>query len=143
MAEIVSWSALGWVVLGASLGGLFIGIGGRLSWRTEVRFFAVSLFLAGAIYFGFGLAQGPPWIALEGAGLVLFTGLAFAGLQRPSALALGWYLHVGWDVGLHLLMEQPVIGIWLPLLCLPFDLMVASYLARKSTRRLDRVESSS
>ena len=44
-------------------------------------------------------------------------------------LAAGWLLHLGWDTGLHLAIEQPVVGRWLPLLCIPIDLMVAVYLA--------------
>ena len=55
--------------------------------------------------------------------------LAAAGLRWPLVLAAGWLLHMGWDAGLHLAMEQPVIGPWLPLLCIPFDVMVAAYLA--------------
>ncbi|MXY16811.1 MAG: hypothetical protein F4057_10555 [Acidobacteria bacterium] len=130
---IVQASTIGWLVFGALGAGLFIGLARRLSWRNEVRVFAVCLFLAGAIYLAFGAFHGPRWIALEGAGFVLFSLLAWAGLRRPALLALGWFLHVGWDGGLHLALEQPVIGPWLPLLCLPFDLLVAAYLAYASS----------
>ena len=130
---VASAGTLGWLLAGALFGGLTIGFARRLSWRNQVRLFAVYLFLAGAIYLAFGAFHGPRWIALEGAGFVLFSLLAWAGLRRPVLLALGWFLHVGWDGGLHLALEQPVIGPWLPLLCLPFDLLVAAYLAYASS----------
>lgn len=125
----------GWLVLGALVGGLFIGLARRLRWCTQVRIFAVSLVLAGVIYLAFGAFHGPRWIAVEGAGLVLFSALAAFGLRWPIGLAAGWLLHMGWDAGLHLAIEQPVIGPWLPLVCIPFDLMVAGYLALPSTTR--------
>ena len=130
-----SAAVLGWLVLGTLGGFLFIGIARRLRWRTQVRFFAVILFLAGVIYLAFGAFHGPRWIAVEGAGLVLFSTLAAAGLRWPLVLAAGWLLHMGWDAGLHLALEQPVIGQWLPLICIPFDVMVAAYLAFAAAAR--------
>lgn len=122
----------GWLLLGTLLGGLNIGFDRRLRRRGEVRLFAVYLFLAGVIYAASAAltGAGARWTATEGAGLILFTLLAWFGLERPGVLAIGWLLHAAWDGGLHLAIEQPVIGSWLPLLCLPFDLMVAAWLAR-------------
>lgn len=128
-------STFGWLLFGVVLGGLFIGFARRLQWRNQVRFFAAGLVIAGAIYLVFGAFHGPRWIGLEGMGFVLYATLAFAGLRRPRLLALGWLLHVGWDAGLHLLLDQPVIGPWLPLLCLPFDTMVAAYLTWADRRQ--------
>ena len=124
-----SGAVIGWLVLGALLGVVCIGLARRLRWYAQVRLFAVFLFLAGVIYLAFGAFHGPRWIAVEGAGLALFSALAAAGLRWPLVLAAGWLLHMGWDAGLHLALEQPVIGPWLPLLCIPFDVMVAAYLA--------------
>ena len=124
-----SGAVLGWLLLGALSGVLCIGFARRLRWPTQVRLFAVVLFLAGVIYLAFGAFHGPRWIAVEGGGLVLFSVLAAAGLRWPLVLAAGWLLHMGWDAGLHLAMEQPVVGRWLPLICIPFDVMVAAYLA--------------
>ena len=125
----------GWLLLGALLGGLQIGFDRRLRRRGEVRLFAVYLFLAGVIYVAFAALSGAGarWTAVEGAGLVLFTLLAWSGLRRPAVLALGWLLHAAWDGALHLAIEQPVIGPWLPLLCLPFDLLVAAWLTHVAT----------
>ncbi len=122
---------VGWLLLGALLGGLSIGFARRLRRRDQIRLFAVWLLLAGVIYAACAALQGAGtrWLAIEGAGLALFALLAWYGLRRPAVLALGWLLHVAWDAGLHLAIEQPVIGPWLPLLCIPFDLMVAAWLA--------------
>lgn len=125
----VSLSTIGWLLFGTLAGVFIIGVARRLRWPTQIRLFAVYLALAGAIYLAFGAFHGPRWIAIEGAGFVLFALLAWGGLRRPMLLALGWLLHAGWDGGLHLALEQPVIGRWLPLLCLPFDGLVAAYLA--------------
>ena len=130
----------GWLLLGALLGGLQIGFDRRLRRRGEVRLFAVYLFLAGAIYVAFAALSGAGarWTAVESAGLVLFTLLAWSGLRRPAVLALGWLLHATWDGALHLAIEQPVIGPWLPLLCLPFDLLVAAWLTHVATGKQPR-----
>ncbi|MCE2542817.1 MAG: hypothetical protein J4F30_05210 [Acidobacteria bacterium] len=132
---LVLVSPIGWLLIGALLGLLFIGFARRLHWRNQVRLFAVCLFLAGALYLAFGAFHGLPWSAVEGAGFVIFSLLAYAGLRWPRLLALGWLLHAGWDGGLHLALEQPVIGPWLPLLCLPYDAMVAAYLAYADNRQ--------
>ena len=125
----------GWLLLGALLGGLHIDFDRRLRRRGEVRLFAVYLFLAGVLYVAFAALSGAGarWTAVEGAGLVLFTLLAWSGLRRPAVLALGWLLHAVWDGALHLAVEQPVIGPWLPLLCLPFDLLAAAWLMYVAT----------
>jgi len=52
-------------------------------------------------------------------------------LDRASGagwLAFGWVAHVGWDIWLHLDRAQPVVGVWYPLACVGFDLMVGGYL---------------
>ena len=119
-----------WLSLGALLGGLFIGFARRLAWRNQVRFFAACLFLGAVAYPSFAAFQGEAhWIALESAGAALFILLAWIGLRHPLVLALGWLVHLAWDVGLHLAIEQPVVGAWLPQLCIPFDALVAAYLA--------------
>ncbi|MCH8247868.1 MAG: hypothetical protein IH951_15895 [Bacteroidetes bacterium] len=77
---------------------------------------------------GFALADGVEWIALEAAGVGLFVLLAYAGLRHsPLLLALGWTVHVGWDVGLHLARQQVVVPAWYPSACISFDLLVAGY----------------
>ena len=128
-------STIFWLLVGALTAVLFITAARRWRWRNQVRLFALCLFIAGAIYLAFGVFQGLRWFALEGAGFVLFSLLAYAGLRRPPVLALGWLLHAAWDGWLHLALEQPVIGAWLPLMCVPYDLLVAAYLAYEDNRQ--------
>ena len=117
-----------WLSLGAILGALFIRFAGSRSPDGKLRFFAVGLVVAAVIYVGFALADGVEWIALEAAGVVLFVLLAYAGVRHsPLLLALGWTLHVGWDVGLHLARQQVVVPAWYPSVCISFDLLVAGY----------------
>ena len=60
--------------------------------------------------------------------MVLFVLLAYAGVRHsPLLLALGWTVHVGWDVGLHLARQQVVVPAWYPSACISFDLLVAGY----------------
>jgi hypothetical protein len=42
-------------------------------------------------------------------------------------LALGWTVHVAWDVSLHLARQQVVVPAWYPSACISFDLLVAGY----------------
>ena len=76
---LVQVSAVGWLLLGALSGVLVIGFARRLQWRNQVRLFALYLFLAGAIYQAFGAFHGLPWVAVEGAGFLLFSLLAWGG----------------------------------------------------------------
>ena len=131
----MAMSTLGWLLPGVVLAGLLIGFARRLPWRAQIRLFAACLVATAAAYLVFGALQGPRWAGVEGIGFVLYSALAYAGLRRPPLLALGWLLHVGWDAGLHLAFDQPVIGPWLPLACLPFDCMVAAYLSYADSRQ--------
>ncbi len=128
-------NTMGWLLIGAAVAGVSIGFAHRLRWHSQVRCFAVLLFLAGAIYLLLGAFHAVRWIAIESAGAVLFSLLACAGVRWPLVLGLGWVLHAGWDAGLHLAIEQPVIGPWYLLMCLAFDPIVAGYLAYAYVRR--------
>ena len=128
-------STLGWLLSGVLLGGLLIGLARRLRWRDQVRFFAACWSLRARSTWSSARCHGPRWTALEAMGFLLYSALALAGLRRPRLLALGWLLHVARGTGLHLALDQPVIGSWLPLACLPFDCMVAAYLAYAERRQ--------
>ena len=118
-----------WLTVGAILGALFIRFARSRSPDGQLRVFAVGLVVAAVIYVGFALADGVEWMALEAAGVGLFVLLAYAGLRRsPLLLALGWTVHVGWDVGLHLARQQVVVPAWYPSVCISFDLHVARVL---------------
>lgn len=118
------------ILLGALLGGLFVLAARGRGWTAEVRLLALGLVVAALIYVVFALPGADHrWLALEGAGLAVFGGLAWLGVRASLWwLALGWVAHVAWDVGLHLERTQAVVGPWYPLLCVGFDLVVAGYL---------------
>jgi hypothetical protein len=120
------------ILVGALLGGLFTLVAHRRGDAGERRLLSVALVVAALIYLGFALAAASGrWLAYEAAGLALFAGVAWLGLRvGPWWLVLGWILHVGWDVGLHLDRSQPIVGAWYPLLCVGFDLVVAGFLLR-------------
>lgn len=97
---------------------------------TEQRVLALGLVVAALVYVVFALVGQPEarWHLVEAAGLVLFACLAWWGVRRDAIwLAMGWALHVGWDLGLHGAAESFVPG-WYPPLCVGFDLFVAGYI---------------
>ncbi|HET8623718.1 MAG TPA: DUF6010 family protein [Gemmatimonadales bacterium] len=117
------------ILAGAVLGGLLCMVARRRRVPDEMRILAVGLAVAALIYVGFALAGADRrWLAIEAVGLAGFAGIAWLGL-RGSAwwLALGWAVHAGWDVGLHLDRAQSIVGAWYPLSCVGFDLVVAGF----------------
>lgn len=116
------------MVVGALLAGVLIAFANRAKsgWRLP---YAVGLFVAALVYVVFAwLGRAPGgWLVLEGGGLILFGAAAWLGAWRfPRILALGWGLHVLWDVRLHL--EGPGAAYtpdWYPWLCVSFALMIA------------------
>ncbi len=118
---------LPWIALGLLLSFPYISYAKRGDPARRRYVFAVGLVVAAAIYVPFALlAFDLAWLGIELVGVLLFGALAIAGYRRwPVVLALGWLLHVGWDVGLHLTVVESVAPRWYPLLCVGFDLPVA------------------
>ena len=116
---------------------LIVGIGlasAFLLWTREQsdagrRLYAVGLAVTALIYVGFALFGGAEaqLLALETFGLVLYGGAAWLGFRGSAGLlALGWAMHVVWDVGLHLQgAGAEYTPRWYPWGCVSFDLMVA------------------
>jgi hypothetical protein len=91
--------------------------------------YTIGLVVTALIYVAFPVigGGGARALGLEAVGLLLYGALAWAGYRRSATvLALGWALHVLWDVSLHLqgagAMYTPD---WYPWACLSFDLVVA------------------
>lgn len=93
------------------------------------RVYAIGLGVTALIYVAFALIGGASGrsLALEGAGVLLYGAVAWLGFRASAALlALGWALHVVWDVALHLQGAGAVYTPgWYPWGCVSFDLMVA------------------
>ncbi len=92
---------------------------------------AAWLVVAAVVYIGFGLVWGDVyWVGIEAAGVVFYTlFVIFAYQFRFWWLAVGWLLHVTWDVSLHLLGPGAhVAPAWYAVLCIGFDVMMAGYI---------------
>ena len=124
------------LLLGAAGGGALIFLARLWGAKRELRFYAISLIIAALIYVVF-TARGATfsWLALEVAGLVLFTLLALLGLKVSAfILAFAWALHAAWDVLLHKLYDAAFVPDWYPLTCLSFDFLLAGYIAARIRR---------
>jgi hypothetical protein len=101
--------------------------------------YAVGLGVTALVYVVFAVIGGASArsLGLEALGVLLYGGLAWAGHRKSAALlALGWAMHVLWDVSLHL--HGTGAGYtpeWYPWGCVSFDLMVAGAVLAASPRR--------
>jgi hypothetical protein len=121
---------LGPVVLGALLGGGLALVASRHPARSRRQPLAIGLGIAALIYVVFAVVGGggARWLGIELAGLLGFAALAWMGIRSTALwLALGWTVHVAWDIGLHPEGAAPFVPSWYPLLCVGFDLIVAGY----------------
>ena len=91
--------------------------------------YTIGLVVTALIYLAFAVFGGASArsLGLEALGVLLYCAMAWAGYRRSATiLALGWAMHVLWDVSLHLqdpgAMYTPD---WYPWGCLSFDLVVA------------------
>jgi len=111
--------------------------------QARQRFWAVALLVAALIYVGFavvgagaGTIEDPPHVlGYEGLGVMVYGALGALGMRRPKALAVGWALHVLWDLGHR---HEVWVPEWYVAACLSFDLVVAGALvwqARNSEAR--------
>jgi hypothetical protein len=93
------------------------------------RLYTIGLAVTALIYFVFALVGGASGrsLALEASGVLLYGTAAWIGFRwSPAVLALGWAMHIVWDVSLHLhgagALYTPD---WYPWGCVSFDLVVA------------------
>jgi hypothetical protein len=121
------------LLTGALACGLLIVLARRLKPGRELRLYALSLVIAALVYVGF-TARGATlkWLALELAGLAVFTLLAWLGLKVSALiLAFAWAAHAAWDALLHKLPGVAFVPDWYPLACLSFDLLLAGYIVAR------------
>lgn len=116
------------VAVGAVAGFLFLAWVRRAE-EVESTRLALGLVIAAVIYVGFaaGGSAGFSWIGIELLGVAAFGALAFLAFTRGIQwFALGWSVHVLWDVWLHG-PDLAFVPTWYPVACVAFDLMVAGY----------------
>jgi hypothetical protein len=124
------------LLAGAAACAAFIIFARRLGAERELRLYALGLVTAALVYVGF-VARGASlaWLALELAGLALFSLAAFAGLRISHwILAAAWAAHAAWDVLLHGRPGAAFVPGWYPAVCAAFDLPLAAYVAARSAR---------
>ena len=115
---------------------VFILLARRMGVGRELWLYSVALVIAALIYLVFA-ARGASlsWLALELAGLAVFTILAWLGLKISAwILAFGWAAHAAWDAILHKLTDADFVPAWYPLVCLGFDLLLAGYIVARTRR---------
>jgi hypothetical protein len=129
--QSINFSAL---LLGSAAALLLVAIAG-LKPRLSLPVYAIGLAAAAIVYLAFAAAGGATlrWISVEALGVLLFGLTVWLGLQRSSViLALGWSLHVLWDL-LHLAGARAAYTPgWYPWSCLSFDLIVAVAILTRS-----------
>ena len=123
------------IALGVVFGAILVLLARSRGPRSESVVLAVGLIVTALLYVAFAVAGGASarWSALEVLGVLAFSAFAWLGLRTsPAWLALGWVVHVGWDVGLHLGAGAPAfVPTFFPAFCIGFDLLVAGYLAAR------------
>jgi hypothetical protein len=94
---------------------------------SDPRVFGVGLVIAAVVYVLFAATAGSTReVLVELGGVALFGALAFVGIRYSAAvLALGWVLHVAWDLLLHPVQVSSYAPWWYPVICIGFDLVVA------------------
>ncbi len=89
-----------------------------------------ALLVAAFIYVAFAMAaMESTWLLVELVGVLIFSGFVVLGNRRSVLwLAVGWVMHVGWDIGIHLVIRPSFAPLWYPITCISFDLIIAAYI---------------
>lgn len=118
------------IIIGILLAALSVAIIAKTYPKKDHAFWRMGLLIAALIYVGFALfGQSWEYLPIELIGLAFYG--AFVWLSKKYALywlALGWALHIGWDVFLHSGSETAFVPSWYPGICLGFDILIAIYI---------------
>jgi hypothetical protein len=128
-----------WLFLGLVVGLVFIGFTRRLGEQVERRILAFGLIAAALVYAILAaISDEPGWIAVELAGVLVFSVFAELGLKRSILwLMVGWTAHPLWDAGLHLSgVGADVAPAFYVFMCIGFDILVAAYIFILTQRQL-------
>ncbi|MGH9277860.1 MAG: DUF6010 family protein [Acidimicrobiales bacterium] len=101
-----------------------------LSKLAGMQFLAVQLSFIGAVYFGFGVADGRiTGLAVEFlvAGAFLFAAAAALWADAPIVLAIGYAAHAAWDLAHHPRTALMPVRPWYPPFCVVYDLVCAVF----------------
>jgi len=100
------------------------------SQKIRITLTTVALLAAVLVYVLLALfSSNPVFIAVEIIGLLLFLFLIGLGYRYTLwFVAMGWILHVLWDVGLYPAQTAPYVPQWYAWLCVGFDVAMAFYM---------------
>ena len=128
------------LLLGAAVAAPYVGLAEWLARRFRKPLYGVGLVVASLTYVGLAAVGGASeWIGTEIGGALVFAALAVGGTRRYELLlALGWALHVGWDVLLHVGPGTGFVPAWYVPACVGFDLVVAGAILGTSLPPGDR-----
>lgn len=101
-----------------------------LSKEAGMQFLAVMLGFVGAVYFGFGIADGrlgPLLAEFTVAGTFLLAGSAVLWADSPALLAAGYGTHALWDLVHHPRAVATGVERWYPPFCVAYDVVVAVF----------------
>ena len=118
------------IVLGLVAALVLVLLGIRIYRSKAPAAWGIGLVIAALIYVAFAIAgQAWDWLPVEIGGVVLY-GFFFWLSRRfsPIWLAVGWFLHVGWDLFLHPAGHPGYVPAWYPGVCLGFDILIGIYL---------------
>lgn len=104
--------------------------------KRSKKFFAGSLLIAALIYVGFAVSgfytdtASENWLLIEFLGVFIYFAFAYLGVKVSVwFLAIGWAMHVFWDVGLHFGGNVAFVPGYYPSVCIGFDIVFAIYIA--------------
>lgn len=93
---------------------------------------AVLLGFVGAVYFGFGVADGRVAVVLTEflvSGTFLFAAWAALWVDSPWILAVAYAIHGGWDAIHHpRVLTTTSVRTWYPPFCAVFDWLIAAFI---------------
>lgn len=98
--------------------------------KKDHAFWRSGLLIAALVYVVFALV-GKSWdhLPMELGGVLIYGLFVwFSKKYELWWLALGWALHIGWDVFLHSDGATPFVPSWYPRVCLGFDIVIAGYI---------------
>ena len=123
-----------WLLLGLLGGTAILAYSSTQTPEAEKRFLALGLVVAAVIYVGFSLLWGDSsWLGIELAGVFFYGLFALLALRHSIMwLAIGWFLHMGWDAALHLMGPGlHIVPTWYAYACISYDVLMAGYIVYK------------
>jgi hypothetical protein len=123
-----------YLLLGVVLATVFLGFT-QLRKQRDWLVVAIGLPAAASAYVVFALMAGNSrWALHEALGVLVYGAVAWLGLRvSPRWLVLGWAAHPLWDTLLHLSGTGAAVAPQAYVVsCVPFDLLVAGFIAART-----------